>query len=79
MAENDSTNNLAEMNVGDIYDDLRKRLLQVRGIVDLIGNYDPDNVDDGSLSDATWAAKELLAQAAELASQLLQAKTAAEV
>lgn len=63
-----------ELTAGDIYDQLSRRISQVRGIVDCIGNLDADggSLDDHSTNDAAWAAKDLLAQARDYAEALLK-------
>lgn len=72
---------IKEMSAGDIYDQLSRRISQVHGIVDCIGNLDADggSLDDHSANNACWAAKDLLAQARDYADALLRIAMRKEV
>lgn len=69
---------IKEMNAGDLYDGLQKRLLQVRGIADLIGHVESDGIEDVSLDSTVWAVKDILEQAEEYARALLKIATSKE-
>lgn len=65
---------IKEMSAGDVYDQLSRRISQARGIADCLGNLDQDDdaLDDFSVNNATWAIKDLLAQAGGYADALLR-------
>jgi hypothetical protein len=61
--------NLALDHAGGYYDAIQQRLIQVRGIVDLMSLAADGEIEDATLPNAAWAVKHLLDEVDELASR----------
>ena len=72
MAENNSGNDtpMAGNKSRDVMAEIDICLTQAIGIVDLLGNGNNEGMDDDSVNNASWAAKDLIKRAQSLMSTL---------